>query len=162
MRMQYAISPSTILPRRTIYRETEFNLARVIEAATRLRGWALISGERIVGLPFVRVKTDLVCEVHLPVHGSVQPHPETGVFADLAPESLAVSLRVVRFDEIRAVIRELSGEIAVDCGSAGPVEFHPSTAEFSHGTVLWPVHRLAPSLTPAVAIPGHRTLEVAS
>ncbi|PFG73628.1 hypothetical protein [Tepidiforma thermophila] len=160
--MQYAISPSTILPRKTVYRETELNLARIREAATRLRSWALVSGERIVGLPFIRVRSDLLCEVHLPVDGNVQPHPQTGVFAHTAPESPAVSLRVVRFDELRAVIRELSGEIAVDCGSAGPVEFHPSTAEFTHGTLLWPVHRLSPALAPAVAIPGRRTLEAAS
>jgi hypothetical protein len=160
--MQYAISPSAILPRTTVYRETELSLVRIREAATRLRSWALVSGERIVGLPFVRVRSDLLCEVHLPVAGLVQPHPETGVFSDAAAHMPAVSLRVVRFDEIRAVIRELSGEIAVDCGSAGPVEFHPSTAEFTHGTVLWPVLRLSPSLTPAVAIPGRRTLEAAS
>jgi hypothetical protein len=160
--MQYAISPSTIGPRRTVYREAELHLTRVAEAATRLRAWALISGERIVGLPFVRIKTDLLCEVHLPVDGLVAPHPQTGVAADAARESLAVSLRVVRFDEIRAVIRELSSEIAVDCGIAGPVEFHPSTAEFTYGTLLWPVHRLSPALTPAVAIPGRRVLEVAS
>ncbi len=160
--MQYAISPSTILPRRTVFREAEFSLHRVIEAATRLRSWALISGERIVGLPFVRVRSDLVCEVHLPVDGVIPPHPQTGVAAHAAPESPAISLRVVRFDEIRAVIRELNSEIAVDCGLAGPVEFHPSTAEFTHGTLLWPVHRLSPALTPSVAIPGSRVLEVAS
>lgn len=160
--MQYAISPSTILPRRTVYRESELSLTRIREAATRLRSWALVSGERIVGLPFVRLRGDLLCEVHLPVDGRVQPHPQTGVHAAAAEERLAVSLRVVRFDELRAVIRELSSEIAVDCGSAGPVEFHPSTAEFTHGTLLWPVHRLPAALGPAVAIPGQRSLEVAS
>ncbi|WP_322818462.1 hypothetical protein [Tepidiforma sp.] len=160
--MQYAISPSTIGPRRTVYREAELQLTRVAEAATRLRSWALVSGERIVGLPFVRIKTDLLCEVHLPVDGLVPPHPQTGVSADIGRESLAVSLRVVRFDEIRAVIRELASEIAVDCGIAGPVEYHPSTGEFTYGTLLWPVHRLSPALTPAVAIPARRVLEVAS
>ncbi|WP_322796322.1 hypothetical protein [Tepidiforma sp.] len=156
--MQFAISPSTIPARRTISRECDLSLARIVEAATRLRSWALISGERIVGLPFVRLRGELSCEVHLPVDGRVVPHPQTGVSSHEAPASPAVSLRVVRFGEIRALVRELESEIAVDCGIAGPVEFHPSTAEFTYGTLLWPVHRLAPSLGSAVALPGRREL----
>jgi hypothetical protein len=139
--MQYAISPSTVPSVRTISRTAEFTSAGIAEAATRLRSWALIQGEQLTGLPFLRISGDLHCEVHIPVVGKVHPHPETGVSVEIGEGGPAVALRVVRFEEIRAVIRELTGEIAVDCGLAGPVEFHPSSAEFRHGTLVWPVHK---------------------
>jgi hypothetical protein len=49
---------------------------------------------------------------------------------------------VVNLDEVRPVLQALTSEIASDCGLAGEIEFHPSSAEFNQGTVLWPVHRL--------------------
>jgi hypothetical protein len=139
--MQYAISPSSLPSVRTISRTAEFTSTGIAEAATRLRSWALIQGEQLTGLPFLRISGDLHCEVHIPVVGKVHPHPETGVCAEMGEGGPAVALRVVRFEEARSVIRELTGEIAVDCGLAGPVEFHPSSAEFRHGTLVWPVHK---------------------
>lgn len=139
--MQYAISPSSLPAARTISRRADFTSAGISEAATRLRSWALIAGEQLTGLPFLRISGDLHCEVHIPVVGKVHPHPEVGVSVEIGEGGPAVALRVVRFDEIRAVLRELNGEIALECGLAGPVEFHPSSAEFRHGTLVWPVHQ---------------------
>jgi|GEM_PF-2063746 len=139
--MQYAITPSSLPARRTISRTADFTRAGIADAATRLRSWALITGEQVTGLPFLRVCGELHCEVHIPVVGKVHPHPETGVCAEISEGGAAVALRVVRFEEMRSVIRELSGEIALDCGLAGAVEFHPSSAELRHGTLIWPVHR---------------------
>jgi hypothetical protein len=126
---------------RTVGRRAEFTSSDIAEAATRLRSWALTVGEQITGLPFLRISGELHCEVHVPVVGKAFPHPETGVTAEMGDGGPAVALRVVRFDELRGILRELTGEIAVDYGIAGPVEFHPASAEFRHGTVLWPVHR---------------------
>jgi hypothetical protein len=139
--MQYAISPSSLTTRRTISRDADFTRAGISEAATRLRSWALIAGEQITGLPFLRISGELHCEVHVPVVGKVTPHPETGVSLEIGEGGPAVALRVARFEEMRSVIRELTGEIALDCGLAGPVEFHPSSAELRHGTLVWPVHK---------------------
>lgn len=139
--MQYAITPSSLPSIRTISRTAQLTNAGITEAATRLRSWALIRGEQLTGLPFLRISGELHCEVHIPVAGKVIPHPETGVSMEIGDGGPAVAVRMVRFDELRAVLRELTGEIAVDCGIAGPVEFHPSSAEFTHGTVVWPVHQ---------------------
>jgi hypothetical protein len=144
--LQYALTPSSLPPIRTVSRRAELSVAGVAEASTRLRSWALISGEQVTGLPFLRISGELHCEVHVPVAGRVHPHPQTGVSAEMGDGGLAVALRTVRFDELRSVMRELNGEIAADCGLAGPVEFHPSTAEFIHGTVVWPVHKLPAEL----------------
>jgi hypothetical protein len=162
--MQYAISPSTRLPSVTIAREAELNRASIAEGATRLRSWALIRGERITGLPFLRIHGNMSCTVHVPVDGKVPPHNETGISLERSAEGLAVAVRVVRFDEVRAVIRALSSEIALDCGLAGPVEFHPADAEFRHGTLVWPVYRHSAALTATIALPGEavRTAELAS
>lgn len=162
--MQYAIAPSTRLPSVSIAREASFNRASIAEAATRLRSWALIRGERITGLPFLRLHGNLSCSVHLPVDGKVPPHNETGIVLDRSPESLAVTVRVVGFEEVRAVIRALSSEIGVDCGLAGPVEFHPADAEFRQGTLVWPVHRHSAALAATIALPGQgaRPAELAS
>ena len=162
--MQYAISPSTRLPSVTIAREADMNRTSIAESATRLRSWALIRGERITGLPFLRLHGNLSCSVHVPVDGKNPPHNETGISLDRTSESLAVTVRVVQFDEIRAVVRALSSEIGVDCGLAGPVEFHPSDAEFRQGTLVWPVHRHSAALAATVALPGEgvRVAEVAS
>jgi hypothetical protein len=139
--LQYAITPSSLPSIRTISRAAPLTNAGITEAATRLRSWALIRGEQLTGLPFLRISGELHCEVHIPVAGKVHPHPETGVSMEIGDGGPAVAVRMVRFDELRAVLRELTGEIAVDCGIAGPVEFHPSSAEFLHGTVVWPVHQ---------------------
>lgn len=161
--MQYTITPSTILPARTISRQADFSQAAINEAATRLRAWALTMGEQIVGLPFLRIHGQLGCQVHVPVAGRVSPHPETGISSETRGETRGVGVRVVRFDEVRPVVRALSSEIAVDCGLAGPVEYHPASADFSHGTLLWPVHRYSPSLGGTIAVPGDvRLAEVAS
>ncbi len=161
--MQYTITPSTILPARTICRAADFSPTGVSDAATRLRSWALTMGEQIVGLPFLRMHGLLSCEVHIPVVGKVSPHPDTGVSAERREEARGVGVRVVRFDEVRPVVRALSSEISVDCGLAGPVEFHPSSADFSHGTLLWPVHRYSPTMGGTIAVPGDvPALEVAS
>ena len=152
--MQYTITPSTILPSRTICRRADFSNTAIHEATTRLRSWALIRGEQIVGLPYLRMLGPLSCEVHVPVAGRVSPHPDTGIETDVRPETRGVGVRVVRFDEVRAVARALSGETSADCGLAGPVEFHPATADFSHGTLLWPVHKYSPSLGGTIAVPG--------
>jgi hypothetical protein len=152
--MQYTITPSTILPARTICRQADFSSTSIHDATTRLRSWALVRGEQIVGLPFLRMLGPLSCEVHVPVAGKVSPHPETGIAMDHRAETRGVGVRVVRFDEVRAVIRALSSEIAVDCGLAGPVEFHPASADFSHGTLLWPVHRYSPTMGGTIAVPG--------
>ncbi|GMV84379.1 MAG: hypothetical protein AMXMBFR80_02370 [Dehalococcoidia bacterium] len=162
--MQYAIAPSTRLPSVTIAREADLNRASIAEAATRLRSWALIRGERITGLPFLRLHGNLSCSVHVPVDGRIPPHNETGISPARTPEGLTVTVRVVRFDEIRAVVRALSSEIGLDCGRAGPVEFHPTDAEFRHGTLVWPVHRHPAALAATVALPGQgvRAAELAS
>ena len=139
--MQYAIAPSSLPAIRTVSRQAPLTQAGIAEAATRLRSWALIVGEQLTGLPFLRISGELHCEVHIPVAGKVHPHPETGVSMEMGEGGPAVAVRMVRFEELRAVLRELNGEIAVDCGLAGPVEFHPSSAEFRHGTVVWPVHK---------------------
>ena len=162
--MQYAISPSTRLPSVTISREADLSHASIADAATRLRSWALIRGERMTGLPFLRIHGNMSCSVHVPVDGKVPPHNETGLSLERTPEGLAVTVRVVRFDEVRAVIRALSSEISLDCGLAGPVEFHPADAEFRHGTLVGPVHRHAAALTSTIALPGEgvRPAELAS
>ena len=152
--MQYAIAPSTRLPSVTICREADFNPTSIAESAGRLRSWALIRGERITGLPFLRIHGNMSCTVHVPVDGKVPPHNETGISLERTPESLAVTVRVVRLDEVRAVVRALSSEIALDCGLAGPVEFHPADAEFRHGTLVWPVHRHSAALAATIALPG--------
>lgn len=144
--MQYALTASSLPPIRTASRRAELTAAGVADAATRLRSWALIAGEQVTGLPFLRISGELHCEVHVPVAGKIHPHPEVGVSAEMSDGGLAVTLRTVRFDELRSVMRELNGEIAADCGLGGPVEFHPSTAEFHHGTVVWPVHKLPKDL----------------
>lgn len=139
--MRYVIAPSALPETRTIGCRSGFSRTEIATAATRLRSWALISGEQLTGLPFLRISGELYCEVHIPVAGKVRPHPETGVSLEIGDGGPAVAVRTVRFEEVRSVIRELSGEIAVDCGSAGPVEFHPASAEFRQGTLVWPVHR---------------------
>ena len=140
--MRYTLTPSTLPPLRTVSRQADLTPTSIAEAATRLRSWSLIIGEQLTGLPFLRISGELHCEVHVPVAGRVRPNPETGVSMEIGEGGLAVALRTVRFEELRAVMRELNGEIAADCGLAGPVEFHPSSAEFRHGTVVWPVHRI--------------------
>ena len=139
--MQYTIAPSALPTVRTISRRAELTTAGIFEASTRLRSWALIRGEQLTGLPFLRISGESYCEVHIPVSGRVYPHPETGVSLEVGDGGPAVAVRVVQFEDLRAVMRELGAEIAVDCGIAGPVEFHPSSAEFRNGTVIWPVHR---------------------
>lgn len=139
--MRYVIAPSALPENRTISCRTGFTRAEIAIAATRLRSWALISGEQLTGLPFLRISGELHCEVHIPVAGKVRPHPETGVSLEIGEGGPAVAVRTVRFEEVRPVIRELAGEIAIDCGCAGPVEFHPASAEFLQGTLVWPVHR---------------------
>ncbi len=151
--MQYELTPSVTQPVCTVVRRTTPTLAAISQEATRLRSWALIMGERVTGLPFARLLGPETCSVHLPVEGRVTPHPETGIEREDSAGQACMSLRVVRFDELRDVLRELSAEIAVDCGLAGAPEFHPSTAEFTLGTVLWPVYR-----QPAAQ---HRVLTVA-
>ena len=139
--MQYTLTASTLEPTRTVSHEAPFTGAGITEAATRLRSWALIRGERIVGLPFLRLSGNLRCEVHLPVSGNVRPNLETGITDHRTDATPAVAVRVVSLDEVRPVLQALTSEIAAECGVAGPVEFHPSSAEFRQGTVLWPVHR---------------------
>jgi hypothetical protein len=139
--MRYVIAPSALPELKTISRRATLNSASIADAATRLRSWALISGEQLTGLPFLRISGELHSEVHIPVVGKVRPHPETGVSLEIGDGGPAVAVRTVTFDEIRDVMRELGGEIAVDCGIAGPVEFHPASAEFRQGTLIWPVHR---------------------
>lgn len=139
--MRYAITPSALPANRTIACRAGLNSGEIATAATRLRSWALISGEQLTGLPFLRISGEQYCEVHIPVAGKVRPHPETGVSMELGDGGPAVAVRTVRFEEIKSVLRELGGEIAVDCGIAGPVEFHPASAEFLQGTLVWPVHR---------------------
>ena len=140
--MQYAITPSSLSAARTISRRAEFTSTAIAEAATRLRSWALISGEQITGMPFLRISGELHCEVHIPVAGRVVPHSESGISAEVSEGGTAIALRTVRLEEVRPILRELTGEIAVDYGVAGPVEFHPASAEFRHGTLIWPVYRL--------------------
>ena len=144
--MRYTLTPSTLPPLRTVSRQADLTSAGIADAATRLRSWSLIIGEQLTGLPFLRISGELHCEVHVPVAGRVHPHPQTGVSMEIGQGGPAVALRTVRFEELRGVMRELTGEIAADCGLAGPVEFHPSSAEFRHGTVVWPVHRIPPRL----------------
>lgn len=161
--MQYAISPTARLASVSIARTADLSTTSVADAATRLRSWALIRGERITGLPFLRIHGNLTCSVHVPVDGKVPPHNETGISLERTGPGLAVTVRVVRFDEVRAVVRALSSEIAVDCGLAGPVEFHPSDAEFRFGTLVWPVHRHSAALAATAALPGASKLaELAS
>jgi hypothetical protein len=57
--MQYALTPSSLEPVRTVSHEAPFTAAGITEAATRLRSWALIRGERILGLPFLRLSGNL-------------------------------------------------------------------------------------------------------
>jgi hypothetical protein len=144
--LQYALTASSLPSIRTVSRQADFTATGVAEAATRLRSWALIMGEQLTGLPFLRISGELHCEVHIPVAGKVHPHPQTGISLEMGEGGQAVALRTVRFDEMRGVLRELTGEIAVDFGLAGPVEFHPASAEFRHGTLIWPVHRQPRSL----------------
>ena len=139
--MQYTLTPSTLESTRTVSHEAPFTVAGITEAATRLRSWALIRGERIVGLPFLRLSGNLRCDVHLPVSGEVRPHPETGISAHATEAAPAVAVRVVNLDEVRPVLQALTSEIASECGLAGSVEFHPASAEFRHGTIVWRVHR---------------------
>jgi len=161
--LQYAISPTTRLPAVSISRQADLSAQSVAEAATRLRSWALIRGERITGLPFLRIHGNMSCSVQVPVDGKVPPHNETGISLERTGPGLGVAVRVVRFDEIRAVVRALSSEIAVDCGLAGPVEFHPADGEFRFGTLVWPVHRHSAALTATAAIPdGARLAGLAS
>lgn len=156
--MQYVIAPAALPTVRTIARRATLRASDIAESATRLRSWALIAGEQLTGLPFLRISGELHCEVHIPVVGKVHPHPETGVSSEMGEGGTAVAVRTVRFEEIRDVLRELGGEIAVDCGIAGPVEFHPSSAEFLQGTLVWPVHRplrqSAPAGTPQLVEVG--------
>jgi len=152
--LQYTIAPTVTRDSTNVYRHAEFTITSITQEAQRLRSWALISGERITGLPFVRVSAGLGCTVHVPVDGRVSPHPETGVSLERAAGGKAVALRVVQFDEARPLVREMTGEIAVDCGLAGPAEFHPSSAEFRTGTLIWPVHKFAPAMHDVVALPG--------
>ncbi|MEO8541269.1 MAG: hypothetical protein ABI577_16125 [bacterium] len=139
--MRYVISPSTLPPIRTISRRAALTRSDIAESATRLRSWALIAGEQLTGLPFLRISGENHCEVHIPVAGKVRPHPETGVSLEIGDGGAAVTVRTVPLEQVSDVLRELSGEIAVDCGLAGPVEFHPASAEFLQGTLVWPVHK---------------------
>jgi hypothetical protein len=139
--MQYAIAPSALPTVRTVSRRATLNSADIAATSTRLRSWALIAGEQLTGLPFLRISGELYCEVHIPVAGKVRPHPETGVSLEIGDGGPAVAVRTVQFEDIRAVMRELGGEIAVDCGIAGAAEFHPASAEFRQGTLVWPVHK---------------------
>lgn len=156
--MQYAISPSTLRPVRTVYRDASSTLDEVLEEIASLRSWALDTGEQIVGLPFLRVRGTSANEVHIPVAGKVPLEPATaaGVRAGQGASGPAIALRVVQFDEVRAVMRALGPEIAAACGLNGPVEFHPSTGEFSHGTLMWPVQRHSMELGSTLAVPGRR------
>ena len=147
--MQYTLTSSTLEPTRTISHQAPFTPTGIAEAATRLRSWALIRGEKIVGLPFLRLSGNLRCDVHLPVAGTVRPHAETGIDHHHTAATPAVAVRVVSLDEVRPVLQALTSEIASECGLNGAVEFHPASAEFRHGTVLWPVHRASRRLVAA-------------
>ena len=102
--MRYAIAPSVLPQVSTISRRASLDRTEIAEAATRLRSWALITGERLTGLPFLRISGELYCEVHIPVAGKVRPHPETGVSLEVGQGGPAVAVRTVRFDELRAVM----------------------------------------------------------
>lgn len=156
--MQYALSPSTLRPVRTVYRDAAGTLDEVLEEIAALRSWALEAGERIVGLPFLRLRGTFANEVHIPVAGRVpvEAGVGTGVRAGEGAAGPAIALRVVQFDEVRAVTRALGPDIAAACGLNGPVEFHPSTGEFSHGTLMWPVQRHSSGLGSTLAVPGRR------
>lgn len=144
--MEYTLTSSTLEPSRTVSHEAPFTVAGITAAATRLRSWALIRGERIVGLPFLRLSGNLRCDVHLPVAGKVRPHAETGIDHHRTEATPAVAVRVIGLNEVRPALQALTSEISAECGIAGPVEFHPASAEFTHGTLLWPVYRAPRSL----------------
>ena len=144
--MHYTLTSSTLEPSRTVSHEAPFTAAGITAAATRLRSWALIRGERIVGLPFLRLSGNLRCDVHLPIAGTVRPHPETGIDHHRTQAATAVAVRVISLNEVRPALQALSSEISAECGIAGPVEFHPASTEFTHGTILWPVHRVPRNL----------------
>lgn len=163
--MQYALSPSTLRPVRTIYRDAAASLDSVLDEIASLRSWALDTGEQIVGLPFLRVRGTFANEVHIPVAGKVPVEAATaaGVRAGQGASGPAIALRVVQFDEVRAVMRALGPEVAAACGLNGPLEFHPSTGEFSHGTLMWPVQRHSSELGSTLAVPGrHEVVQLAS
>ncbi|MBK6319295.1 MAG: hypothetical protein IPF51_11040 [Dehalococcoidia bacterium] len=145
--MRHAVSSSSLPSVRTISRRAELTPAGIAEAATRLRSWALCSGEQMAGPAFLRIAGDLHCEVHLPVAGRARPRGETGISAELSEGGQALALGDVPFASVREVIRELGGEIALDYGMAGAVEFHPDSPEFRRGTLLWPVHRMPRKLS---------------
>lgn len=160
--MQFELTATVSRPMRTISRAAGCSLAAINTEATRLRSWALTSGERVTGLPFLRLPGPDRCTVHIPVEGRVIPHPQAGIDREDAGEQRCVSLRVVRFQDLRGILRELSDEIAVDCGLAGAPEFHPASAAFTTGTILWPVHRYPFSTSTIFTVGGPARAELVS
>ena len=138
--------------RHTVFAPCELSLAACELQATRLRSWALIRGETITGLPFLRLRAGGETEVHLPVSGTIAPHSQVGVTAEETPESTLAVVHDVAFGSLPNVLQEVGARIAADHSPAGAAEFHPAGREaWKIGTLAWPV-REAPGVGSRVAI----------
>ena len=112
------------------------------QQASRLRSWALISGEPVTGLPYLRLCGTMRGEVHLPTAGEITPHPEVGVQAADSPAGPVAVVNEVRFAQLRETVDEIEGPIATGPGSVGAAEFHPVGRDaWGTGTLIWPVSR---------------------
>ena len=110
------------------------------QQASRLRSWALIRGEPVTGLPYLRLCGAMRGEVHLPTAGEYTPHPEVGVQAADSPAGPVAVVNEVRFAQLRETVDEIEGPIATGPGSAGAAEFHPVGQDaWGTGTLIWPV-----------------------
>ena len=125
---------------RTVFAACELTAADCELQATRLRSWALIRGEAITGGPFLRLSGGSTGEVHLPVAGSVNPHPEVGVsVAELAAGPAAVKRDVV-FANLSETIDRLQANLPADPPPTGTVEFYPDGRDsWKTGNLAWPL-----------------------
>lgn len=117
---------------RTVALPADFNLKDVTIAETRLRSWARTRGVPLAAPPFLVLRGDMTCRVHVPIGAEAAPHPETGIETEIVPAGEEVRVHEVRFGELRAVSRELVETMGVNEPDV-VVEFHSVDNDFFEG-----------------------------
>jgi len=127
----------------TISRTTGYTLAEIEEAATRLKSWAVIMNVTVTGPAFVRLSSDMVAFVHLPVDRALDTSMEDGIVADPMPATDVIEGHDVSFDEMRSTAAALRSEAARVGEVSGHAEYHAGPDGMRSGTLVVPVQPLA-------------------
>lgn len=135
----------------TISRTTGYTLAEVEEAANRLKSWAVIMNIPVTGPAFVRLSSDMVAFVHLPVDRALDTSMEDGIVADTMPATDVVEGSEVPFDEMRPAAAAFRTEASEAGEVAGHVEYHGGRDGMRSGTLVVPLQPAVVAATPARA-----------